>query len=46
MLKDHIGPKKDWDRKQWLDYAWRMKHNPWISEEDRQYWKDKIEELR
>jgi len=28
-----------------LDYAHIHKHNPWISEEDRQYWRDKITEL-
>ena len=44
-LKDHLGPKKDWTDTQWLDHAWVQKNNPWITEEDRQYWKDKIEEL-
>jgi hypothetical protein len=44
-LKDHVGPKKDWTTKQWLDHAWVQRHNPWISEEDRNYWKDKITEL-
>ena len=44
-LKDHLGPKKDWTAKQWLDYAYVQKHNPWISDADRQYWRDKIDEL-
>ena len=44
-LKDHLGPKKDWTKKEWLEYAWIQKHNPWISDEDRNYWKDKIKEL-
>tara|TARA_Y100001968_G_scaffold141891_1_gene129711 strand:+ start:40 stop:195 length:156 start_codon:yes stop_codon:yes gene_type:complete len=45
-LKDHLGPKRDWDREKWLQYAYVHLHNPWISDEDRQYWRDKIEELR
>ncbi len=45
-LQDYIKePKKDWSKKDWLKHAWVQKYNPWISEEDRQYWKDKIEEL-
>ena len=44
-LKDHLGPKKDWSNKKWLQHAWGQSHNPWISEEDRQYWRDKIKEL-
>ena len=45
-LKDYInGPKKDWNTKQWLKHAWVQRSNPWISEEDRQYWRDKIKEL-
>ena len=44
-LKDHTGPKKDWTKKEWLEYAWIQKHNPWISDEDRNYWTDKIKEL-
>ncbi len=45
-LKDHMGPKKDWSNKDWLQYAYIQRWNPWISEEDRQYWKDKIKELQ
>ena len=45
-LKDYIdGPKRDWNTKQWLKHAWVQRDNPWISEEDRQYWRDKIKEL-
>ena len=45
-LQDYIKePKKDWSKKDWLKHAWVQKYNPWISEEDRQYWKDKIKEL-
>tara|TARA_B100001250_G_C19177672_1_gene519511 strand:+ start:99 stop:248 length:150 start_codon:yes stop_codon:yes gene_type:complete len=44
-LKDHLGPKKDWTKDDWLQYAWIQKHNPWIDEEERQYWRDKIDEL-
>ena len=47
-LKDYIGPntpKKDWDKEHWLRYAHRMSHSPWISKEDREYWKYKIKEL-
>ncbi len=45
-LKDYIGdPKKDWTDKEWLQHAYAMVHSPWISEEDRDYWKYKIKEL-
>ena len=45
-LKDYINePRKDWTNKDWLQHAWIQQHNPWISEEDRQYWIDKIKEL-
>ena len=44
-LKDHLGPKKDWTKEEWLKHAWVQRHNPWSSEEDRQYWRDKITEL-
>ena len=29
----------------WLQYAQVMVHSPWITESDREYWKDKIKEL-
>ena len=45
MLKHHLGPKKDWKKEDWLKHAWVQKHNPWISDEDRVYWEDKIKEL-
>ena len=32
-------------KKDWLQHAWIQKNNPWISEEDRQYWRDKIDEI-
>ena len=38
-------PRKDWTNDQWLQHAWVQVHNPWISDVDREYWKDKIEEL-
>ena len=48
-LKDYIGPKtprKDWTNEQWLEHAQTMVHSPWISEDDREYWKHKIIEFR
>ena len=46
MLKDYISePRRDWDDKKWLEHAQLMVHSPWISEDDREYWKDKIKEL-
>ena len=48
-LKDYIGPntpKKDWTDEHWLQHAQVMVHSPWITEDDREYWKDKIKELR
>jgi len=45
-LKDYIGrPKKEWTDKDWLQEAHIMVHSPWISEEDREYWRDKINKL-
>ncbi len=45
-LKDHIQrPKKEWTRQDWLQEAHVMVHSPWISDEDREYWRDKIKEL-
>jgi len=45
-LKDYIDkPRKDWDDKKWLEHAQLMVHSPWISEEDREYWRDKITDL-
>ena len=40
-----MGPKKNWNDEQWLKHAHIQSHNPWISEDDRQYWRDKIKEL-
>ena len=44
-LKDYMGPKKDWSNEQWLQYAWVQRHNPWITEADREYWVDRIHDL-
>ena len=45
-LKDYIGrPRKDWTDKDWLQEAHIMVHSPWINEEEREYWRDKIKEL-
>ena len=38
-------PKLDWTDKQWLQHAWVQVHNPWINEEDREYWRDTIRRL-
>ena len=48
-LKDYIGPntpKRNWGDEKWSQHAYVQQHNPWISEDDRQYWRDKIKELR
>ncbi len=45
-LKDYEGPKKGWTSKQWLQHAWIQRHNPWISDDDREYWIYKIKELQ
>ena len=45
-LQDYIKqPRKDWSNADWLQHAYVQTHNPWISEEDREYWKDKAREL-
>ena len=45
-VKQYEGqPRKDWNKKQWLQHAHVMVHSPWIDEDDREYWKDKIKEL-
>ena len=38
-------PQKDWTREQWLQHAWVQVHNPWIDDDDREYWRYKIAEL-
>tara|TARA_B100000287_G_scaffold331726_1_gene316640 strand:- start:388 stop:540 length:153 start_codon:yes stop_codon:yes gene_type:complete len=46
-LQDYIKePRKDWSDKDWLKHAYVQMHNPWISEEDRQYWRDKVKEIQ
>ena len=39
-------PRKDWVIADWLQHAYVQQHNPWLDEDDRQYWKDKIKELQ
>ena len=39
-VKQYKGqPRKDWTDKQWLEHAWIQSHNPWITEEDKKYWR-------
>lgn len=44
-IPKYEGPKDDWTKEQWLQHAWIQSHNPWITDDDRQGWKDKIKEL-
>ena len=44
-LKDYQQPKKDWTNKQWLNHCSVNMHNPWISEEERCYYKEKYNDL-
>ena len=45
-LNDYIDkPRKEWGDKDWLQHAHVMVHSPWISDADREYWRDKINEL-
>jgi hypothetical protein len=45
-LNDYINePKHDWTDKNWLQHAWVQVHNPWISKEDKEYYKDMITRL-
>ena len=39
-------PRKDWTNDHWLQHANIMVHSPWIDEDEREYWKDKIKELQ
>jgi hypothetical protein len=45
MLKDYNKPKKDWTNKQWIEYCSIQVHNPWINEQEREYYKDKLHDL-
>jgi len=46
ILKNYIKrPKKDWTKEDWIKEAHVMVHSPWITEDDREYWRDKIKEL-
>ncbi len=38
-------PRKGWTNKDWLEHAHIMVHSPWIDEEEREYWRDKIKNL-
>ena len=45
-VKQYKGqPQRDWNNKQWLQHAHIQVHNPWLTDEDRLYWRDKIKEL-
>ena len=45
-VKQHKDqPRKDWGNKEWLQHAWVQSHNPWIDDDERQYWRDKIAAL-
>ena len=37
---------EDWTDEQWFQHAQIMVHSPWISQDDREYWADKIKEKR
>ena len=46
-LNDYIRePKKDWNDKQWLQYAYVQVHSPWINDEDKEYFRDIIKRLK
>ncbi len=38
-------PKDGWTRSDWLQESWVRRHSPWITEEEREYWKRKISEI-
>ena len=45
-VKQYKGqPQYDWSNAKWLQHAWVMVNSPWIDEEEREYWRDKIAEL-
>ena len=45
-LRQYIDkPRRDWSNERWLEHAHLMVHSPWISDDDREYWRDKIKEL-
>ena len=45
-VKQYKGqPQRDWSKNQWLQHAYVQMHNPWLTDEDREYWKDKVKEL-
>ena len=45
-LNDYIKDvKRDWSDKEWLEYCSVHMHNPWINEEEREYYRDKFNDL-
>jgi len=38
-------PRWDWGKDQWLEHAYVQMHNPWLTDQDREYWRDKVKEL-
>ena len=45
MWKDYSEPKQHWSDKQWIDYCSIHMHNPHINEEEREYYKEKYNDL-
>ncbi len=45
MLKDYQEPKRDWTNKQWINHCSINMHNPWISNEERLYYREKYMDL-
>ena len=45
-VRQHYNqPQRGWDHQHWLEHAHIMVHSPWIDEEEREYWRDKIKRL-
>ncbi len=45
-LNEYIRePKRDWNDKQWIEFCSVQLHNPWISDEDREYYREKYIDL-
>ncbi len=45
VRQNYRQPQKGWEEKDWLQHSHVMVHSPWIDEEEREYWRDKIREL-
>ena len=45
MLKDYQEPKRHWTNKQWINHCSINMHNPWISNEERLYYREKYMDL-